>query len=947
MPKTKWEELYVMKNRLICLALCVVMLLSVFLTGCAKEDGDAAGEIVEKGSESAETLTLWVVTESDTTTKEFTDAATAVSNELNSITKSKFKTQLVVKFLSPAEYESVLSDTIRANENDRNTLDPNYVPPKSPVKDTSEVTGTVAEETDTNEYGMTVTKYPALKANQVDLIYIAGKDMYLEYINNGWLYQLDSDLSASAKKIKEYVSQTLLGAAKLNGGTYAIPNNNTIGEYTYMLLNKELMQSCFMDGIYNQGKIDGLFNEYIYTYLETIKGKEGVIPVNATYEQCLDLLAHYWSIDPEDYSAEEDVFSVLGYRYTDPATLSKGQTILSFDALFTDPVFNENFLKLNEYKYATGYYAASPVAFDRAAGATLVDNAAIQFVTGDFNDYQVWSREDSDYYPVIVKYPSVDVTDVYENMFGICSYTVATSRSVELLTYLNTNTTFRNILQYGVEDVHYTLAEHDGAQIVERINNDYMMDVFKTGNAFIAYPDPDANMTQEVWEIGKQQNRQALVEPLLNFDFQELAQNSLTTQTATPQVGSAGYIYSYTTGYSVEILRQNPLLNKWIAQCDQAGPGVYVYHTNKVDGQNITGKIYYYNNSISGAAVTVDSANGALTVNYTGTAGSGSEITVIDFYGRKNSSKLAWNATVNGAAAATKVTYQNSLLNFDFMNTEDYTVNFRTGLTKAMVVDNAAVWKWIEASTDTAAPYVATYKKVTGEGENAKTVYTYLFYASEISKPYNVTVQPTGDRTTLNLDIKYTTGSGASGKYALFALTVTTNATVQTVNFNLSVDGNGNPTVNASAFAADPDFGLYGNLDTELVRYFYQLNKDVKGWIDACTTIEELRALVADLKLLFTVQPQPLSGDDLTKYLGGLKTTAVKAYVESSDFNAVKFYWYLYAATSNTAVTRQEKNAKDELVDVKVNQTTQEAYYYYSSPYMIYFAWLKANGFAK
>ncbi len=936
-----------MKKRLLCLVLCAVMLLSVFLTGCKKEEGDDTTEIEKTNSATAVTLTMWVVSE-----KEVDPAtASAVNAALNSITKTRFKTQLIVNFLTEAQYQTVLGDTIRANEDSRNVLDPSYVPPtenKAPVV-TAEGE-TIAEETDTNEYGFVVTKYPALRPNQVDIIYINGELMYKDYINNGWLTALDSELSAASKKIKEYISQTLLNAAKVDGSTYAIPNNSTIGEYTYMLLDKELMDECFMNGVYQQGKINGFFNDYIFNYLETVrKYHTDVTPVAAGYNDCLNLLAHYWSIDPNTYDAQENTFSFLGYRYTDVASLSQGKTVLSFDSLFADDVFNENFIKLNEFKYDGGYFDENA---EFAADKPLDKKVAIQFVTGDLSKYEEYSEN---YYPVIVKYPSVDVEMVYENMFGVYTNSVDAARSMEIITYLNTNVDFRNILQYGIEGVHYEVVDEDGTKIAKPLTEDYVMDVFKTGNAFITYPlYNEAKVGYDVWEIGKQQNRQALVEPLLNFDFQQIAKDSYSVSTTNPQIGAAGYTYSFTTGYSREVLAQNELLKKWMDACDAAGAGVYVKHTNSISGQNVTGKIYYYNNNISNATVQVSDADGTVKVDYTGTAGSGNEITVISFYGRKNSSKLNWAAAVNGADVATTVSYQNALLNFDIYNTEHYAIDYRSGLTKSMVAANNAVWKWILASKTGTDPFVVKYAKTIGEGENAQTMYTYLFYINSITNKYDFTVMPTMSGTVLNLDIQYIQSAAAlsegAAKYALFAMTVYADEEISDVKFNLTVNGNSSATVNESEFAADPEFALCGELDTEMVHYFYRFNKQIEAWLKVCEdakSVDQLRTLIADLKVLLTVpekQPFPYASDilaDLTE--GGL----VAQYVDSNSFDSEDFFWYLYAATSQKEVIHQFENDDMELEEVKNDPTCGEIYHYFSSPYMLYYAWLKDNGFAK
>ena len=220
-----------------------------------------------------------------------------------------------------------------------------------------------------------------------------------------------------------------------------------------------------------------------------------------------------------------------------------------------------------------------------------------------------------------------------------------------------------------------------------------------------------------------------------------------------------------------------------------------------------------------------------------------------------------------------------------------------------------------------------------------------------ISNPYAVTVQPTGDRNVLKLDIRYTLDTSAAlsssaPRYALFAISVITDAQIQEVQFNLSVNGDANPTVSETQFSENPEFALCGNLDTELVRYLYRVNAKICEMLDACETVDELRALIADLKILLTpFTEQPFEGVD--SVFDQLQVPVLKDYVETLDLN--QFYWYLYCATSKSAVTHKEPDPAKEgaMKDADKNPVTGEAYVYYSSPYMLYYNWLKSNGFAK
>ena len=433
--------------------------------------------------------------------------------------------------------------------------------------------------------------------------------------------------------------------------------------------------------------------------------------------------------------------------------------------------------------------------------------------------------------------------------------------------------------------------------------------------------------------------------------------NSAQSITSAQKVGSSGYTYSYSSGYAKDLLSQNKLLKKWIDACDAAGAGVYVYHTAVIEGQNLTGQIYYYNNNISNATVEVTSGDGAVNVAYTGTEGGGYDLTIVSLYGKKNACKLAWNATVNGAAAATSVKYQNSLVQFDFRNTEKYSVSFTPVLTRSMVYDNDILWKFVKSNqNDTnAAPFIATSERTFGAEGAEKKVYTYVFYLPTIANPYTATMDVAGDATSVNVHTNYTTNTEKElgeedAKYAMYLVTVTADLDVE-VSFSLTMNGTANPETRSYTFEEDPRFVIAGALDTELVRYLYDFNNDIVAILNEINDLETLKLVVGDLKLLLTPQSaHPFDMDLINGLMASLKSTEIKNYVknEIGTGNLEAFAWMIYCATSSNEVTRKEMDIETgKLVDLEKNGETGEEYTYYSSPYMLYYAWLRDNGYVK
>ena len=947
-----------MKTRLICLFLCLIMLVATFASCSKKTVDEALDETSKEASENAMTLSMWVVAESAVAP----ETAALVSQKLNSITESKFKTHLVVNFLTEEEYRTKLSETIAAYEATKGSAPETETTTES-GNDSGETT-VVTDETMKNEYGMSVIKYPDLIANQVDIIYIAGQDMYIDFIDKGWLAELDTELSSSSKKIKEYVSPTLLSSAQYDGKTYAVPNNRAIGEYTYMLLNKELMDKYSQQGYIQTGKIDGFYNEYLYSFLNLIHQFEDpakVIPVEASYKQCLDLLAHYWSIDPDSHEMLDE-FSIFGYRYKNMEELSRGSVILGYDSLFGDPEFVEDYLKLNKMRF-DGYLG------EVGEGQT----SAVKFVKGDS---QVLADYKDDYYAVVVEYPTASATDIYGNMFGVCAYTKSVSRSMEIVTYLNTNSDFRNILQYGVENTHYRLLKNEQGSVIgiERLTNSYMMNIFATGNAFIAYPEPD--MSYDIWEESKLQNRESLVNPLLGLDFPTFAAGTAEDKGSETVIidKDKGYAISYTTGHNKSVLSQNEVLAQWIADCDRAGNGVYLLQTTEISGQNMKGIYYVYNNNLPGkidftvqdihetekqtnekGEEVVVQTNLDFVMTYTdgyGIPTRGYELSIVTLHTKKNNS-FEFLCKVNGQDTALNITTAEQLVDFDLMNTQGYSIESYNKLPKVLVYKNKLLDNWIDAcdsfQDNKPTYYIMNHKSEVVDG---KRVTTYVVYRTGLTHVMNMVLVPTleGNKLTLNfnftyrsdekLDLNSTEITERDVNYLLYYVRVSADENIEVLG-NYTTNGKVDELLSTDVVtpSADPDFRMVGQMDTELVKYLYDLNTMVNNKLNACQTYEEFEAVVAELQILLAATDKIPTVRSFDKIKDIVSKLAVNG-------NLTHFHDDLRRAVSHELIKELNAPEASQLAEYYLDVNGHaEPYVYLYSPYGIYYSWLQTYNF--
>ncbi len=483
-----------MKRRLLCLLMSLMMIGSVLLmASCGEKVLANPLDLNETAGRSTMTLSMYIMTEQPVNE----DTRSEITAAVNRITKAKFKTQLVLYFYTESEYYQKLDDAfaekakeIEAAElaEERKKLAQREAKARGEkyVEETTAEPETTVEETIKNQYGVTELKYPTLTQGQIDIFYFGGLDRYNEYIDNEWLSALDEELSGASKKLKSYISEVYLDAAKMDGSTYAIPNNTVIGEYTYLLLDKVLLKKYSFDpaAIASLSDIEEFLSD-IQTYEKDYAPIKGEIDI---YRM------HYWGVNPDTLALDRESFSIYGAPYSNYSTLG---TLLPFRTVFSSSQYKDQLLtkKLIETSYLVPDSDTHPFAAKVVKGG-----AELEKVYGE------------DYEMIVLEAPRAYEGDLYNNMFGVGGYTKSVSRSMEMITYLNTNAEFRNLIQYGIENRNYEL-DIDGS--LTRLNQNYVLNINKTGNVFIAYPEQDAPL--DIWDYGKKQNLDAVLDPILGF----------------------------------------------------------------------------------------------------------------------------------------------------------------------------------------------------------------------------------------------------------------------------------------------------------------------------------------------------------------------------------------------------------------------------------------------
>ncbi|WP_026565044.1 ABC transporter substrate-binding protein [Bacillus sp. UNC41MFS5] len=322
-----------------------------------------------------------------------------------------------------------------------------------------------------------------------DIIFTNGTS-YVQNAQKGAFKDIDDMLGKEGKELKEALNPALLEGIKVNGKIYGVPTNKEAARQSVYTFNKRLVDKYHFD----LSKVKTL--EDLEPMLKTIKENEpGVTPM-ATFKAYL----------PYDYIFNNEMpfaFAMEGDR---------------------DHVINqfESDLTMKTYKTMHQYYKAGFLKEDAATSKDSwpmdVENWFVRM--GDSQPYAdlLWSRASK--YDV-VSVPAEDPITINDSVSGSIQAISATSKNpekaMEFLTLLNTDPYLRNLVDKGIEGVHYEKND-DGTikDLPARIDR-YNVPSYSLGNFFVL--DLYENDPKDKWDKFEEFNKSAKTAPTLGFHF--------------------------------------------------------------------------------------------------------------------------------------------------------------------------------------------------------------------------------------------------------------------------------------------------------------------------------------------------------------------------------------------------------------------------------------------
>ena len=467
-------------KKLLSLMLCIVFVCFAFV-GCAQ---DKIGEYLEKydqdnaGGEKIQKLNFYIITGEGTSD----EAKTTVPQNINAYLKEAYQVELNVVYCSAEEYEG-------------------------------KVTAAIAE---TEE-----SKRP-------DIILINSYNMFKKV--SGSLLELNNYYShKDFKSIHTVLDSSLLAAsAVLNTETntnhyYTVPNNHVIGEYKYIVIDKDMARDTLhfsnaelsaMTTLQSLEELVKAIRKYYVDNELTFDEAELSKYVNVVSGNYADKLLLEYNIDENtEVKNYVNVVSTANGKYqyavinkamaTDTlgmseADVKKINTTAAFDAFVNtlgsqyDSLESSDCTK-EEYvaRYASLVNGSYEDMFLLPYGVST-ELPSVNFV--NINSYPNTTKEEAFSSAfAIVKDIEVPLEDKEEEVKRQARVEAHYTKCMQIIFALNTDVQFKNMLQYGYVGTNYRFIKNDKNENTNYINLlhgaevNYEMNPAYTGNLYISY----------------------------------------------------------------------------------------------------------------------------------------------------------------------------------------------------------------------------------------------------------------------------------------------------------------------------------------------------------------------------------------------------------------------------------------------------------------------------
>ncbi|MBB6730568.1 ABC transporter substrate-binding protein [Cohnella zeiphila] len=320
----------------------------------------------------------------------------------------------------------------------------------------------------------------------------AGGFDYVQNARKGAFLQIDDLLDKYGQGIKDTIDPAFLSGTKVDGHNYGIPANKELPQLEVWRFNKNVVDKYNLD-ISNVRSL-----ESIEPLLKKVKENE---PTFTPFVMTKDYVPYV----PYDYLI---------------TNLPMAVKLDSPDHKVVDILETDEMKQALEtmHKYYTAGYVAPEAATTgsttdlESTGKWLLDRAQTQPLADN-----VWSASFG--FPVVstpASDPIITNTSVQGSIMAISANSEHPEKAMQFLNLLNTDPVLRNMVDSGIEGVHYEKTGDNRMKNLPESKN-YDMPSYSLGNNMLLYlneNDPD-----DKWEQFKKFNASGVPSPILGFNF--------------------------------------------------------------------------------------------------------------------------------------------------------------------------------------------------------------------------------------------------------------------------------------------------------------------------------------------------------------------------------------------------------------------------------------------
>lgn len=339
-------------------------------------------------------------------------------------------------------------------------------------------------------------------------------NQFLPNAHNGAFLGLNDLVESEGKGLLEVIPEALWDGVRVNGEIYGVPTYKDSAFAPYFVFNKNDISAL------------GL-NAEDYNSMEKLEGA-----LKAYKDAYPDKYPFYMTAS-EGYHGFFDEFDML-INNDYPIGVRLDDETLTVVNPFETEIIQKKWDLLNSW-FQKGYINQD--------ATTLQESPKVKFLFGGhgypYADVTEWSKD----YPAVGVprfEPYYTTGSIQGSINAISINSKHPEEAMRVLNLLNTDSTFRNLMAYGLEDVNY---KKTGDNSIEKLNKNWDVSVFAQGtffNMFTVDPAP-----KDMWEAVRKQNEGAKPAATLGFG---LDTSNIDTELALVKAAYAKYKPLVTTG---------------------------------------------------------------------------------------------------------------------------------------------------------------------------------------------------------------------------------------------------------------------------------------------------------------------------------------------------------------------------------------------------------------